>query len=327
MSATLDRFARPGKARLRPRRPRPGQALVSGVRRRRSATSAANTSSANARNGAGVDDERSPRRRCGRPRCRCGQERVRDLRETRRTANDGWAGSAVSNSSIHRHTRWPAIEHRHLEAHHALVRHLDEVLGVVQERDLVVVAPEQEDASSELDEPRQRRPRAVGVVPGLGRKQRRRVWPTADEPHDVVVGDRARPGAQQLDERARCRAAPAPSARRRRADARSARPRPRAGSVAAADLVVVVGAATHTSAATPRRRQHPSARGGSGPARPTTGPTARTEACTINRSPARCRAPAHPVPATPVNASSLRPCVAFGLRPSAFGPCASGVRR
>ncbi len=62
----------------------------------------------------------------------------------------------------------PAVlEHGYHEPRHALVRDVEDMLGVVQERDGVVIAAEQQDPAVQLDEALDRRTAAVGVVPRL----------------------------------------------------------------------------------------------------------------------------------------------------------------
>jgi hypothetical protein len=92
------------------------------------------------------------------------------------------------------------LEHRHLVACDALVREVRDVLGVMQEGHLVVVRPEQQDPAAKLHEPLERRAGAERVVPRLVGEEMRRVRAPATNRRDVVVHDRARVGAQHLDE-------------------------------------------------------------------------------------------------------------------------------
>ena len=94
-----------------------------------------------------------------------------------------------------------SLDHRDLVAHDDLAWHVEHMFGMVEERDGVVVAAEQEDTPTERCEPRQRRPVTVRVVPRLRLEHVSSVWSAADETDDVVVRDRARPRPQQLDER------------------------------------------------------------------------------------------------------------------------------
>jgi chromate reductase len=63
---------------------------------------------------------------------------------------------------------------RHLERGDALPGDVDDVLGVVEERDVIVIAAEEQDAAIELHEAVERRSRAEGEVPRLLRDQMRR---------------------------------------------------------------------------------------------------------------------------------------------------------
>ena len=91
---------------------------------------------------------------------------------------------------------------RHEKRHDPLAGDVDDVLGVMEERDGVVVASEKQDFSVELDESLERRSMSEREVPRLLRDQMVRLPSRDDEPRHVAVDGRARVGAEELDERA-----------------------------------------------------------------------------------------------------------------------------
>ena len=95
----------------------------------------------------------------------------------------------------------PAIlVNRHLVSRHSLVRDVDDVLGIVEEGHVVVVAADQQDLATELHEPIEGRVAAEGVVPRLIRYQVAGMLPPDDEACHVRVDHRTGIRAKELDE-------------------------------------------------------------------------------------------------------------------------------
>ena len=90
----------------------------------------------------------------------------------------------------------------HLETDDALVRDVDNMLGIVKKRHRVVIASEEQDFAVQPDESLERRVVAKRVVPGLRRDQMIGVLSPYDESGDVGVDLRAGKRAEKLDQRA-----------------------------------------------------------------------------------------------------------------------------
>jgi hypothetical protein len=87
-----------------------------------------------------------------------------------------------------------------LESRDPFIWNVDDVLGVVQEGDVVVVAAEQQDTPVEVQEPIERRAVPERIVPGARRHQVGGLASPGDEARHVIVDERSRRRAQELDE-------------------------------------------------------------------------------------------------------------------------------
>ncbi len=108
------------------------------------------------------------------------------------------------------------LQHRHFVFRDNLVGNVDDVLGVVEEGDLVVITSDQQNLAIELDEAFERRAVAERVAPRLRREQMSGLFSPRGEARGVIVDDRAGRRAEEFDERAVVA----------RASVRSARPTP-----------------------------------------------------------------------------------------------------
>jgi hypothetical protein len=130
---------------------------------------------------------------------------------------------------------------RHLKTSNALVRNVENVLGIVQEGNGVVVRSQEEDLAVKLDETLERRAPAESIVPGLGRDEIVRLPSPDHEASDVRVDARSRVGAEELDE-GTVAAVGARGQRIERGELREDLPLLLGSQVSAPHLVVVSGA-------------------------------------------------------------------------------------
>ena len=93
------------------------------------------------------------------------------------------------------------LQHGYFELRDPFAGHVHDVLGIVEEGDVVVIASEQQNAPVECHETLERRSVAEGVVPRLLGKEMRHVRAAGSEPRDVLIDARAWRGAEELRER------------------------------------------------------------------------------------------------------------------------------